>query len=295
MTFFRSMADANTNKLDVRKVEKIALALALQCGKKLMDEWETVEIQKMKGKHDFCTNLDLAVEKKILTELYKHFPDFNYLAEESGLHKQGSEYTWIIDPLDGTNNYQRKLPVFNTTMALQKGNEILFGIVYSPATHEVYHAIKDEGAYRAFTTLNHEYDESTKKRIQVSKETELKNAIIHLDVPRLHKKIREKKNGNVAYYTKEMLVEFAAAAHLFRSIGAGALGLAYTAQGSFDGFCDLHGMGGLWDVAAGFLLIREAGGIVTDLYGNPWEPGKIRTVAANPSVHKQIMNIVRTQ
>lgn len=270
---------------DLKIIKKKALNLALECGKILMDKWDHVKISHYKGDFDFCTNLDLQIEKLIIHRLKKYYPTWNYLAEESGWQNQNSKYTWIIDPLDGTKNYERRLPIFNTTMALKKKDEIIFGVVYSPATHEIFHAIKGQGAFRAKTTSRHTYKKNTQKPLIISQQKNLKKTIIHFDIPRIHKTNQ--------FHPEAMIRAFARNTHILRSIGAGALGLAYTAQGSFDAFCDLHGMGGLWDVAAGFLLIQEAGGIITDLDGNKWKPGVKGTISANPEIHEQIIKIVK--
>ncbi|MBI2463893.1 inositol monophosphatase [Candidatus Peregrinibacteria bacterium] len=270
---------------NVKIIEKKALDLALECGKILMDQWDKVEICHYKKNFDFCTNLDIQIEKHILNRLKKYYPTWNYLAEESGWHDQKSEYTWIIDPLDGTKNYERRLPIFNTTMALKRKNEIIFGVVYSPATHEIFHAIKGQGAFRAKTSSSHSYKKNTKKPLKISQQKNLKKTIIHFDIPRMYK--------TKQFHPEVMIRALALKTHLLRSIGSGALGLAYTAQGSFDAFFDLHGMGGLWDVAAGFLLIQEAGGIITDFDGNIWKPGIKGTIAANPKIHGQILKIIR--
>lgn len=254
----------------------------LTCGKILIDEWDDAKIHHFKGKTDFTLNADLKIEKIIIETLRKHFPDHNILAEESGQKNTGSVYTWIIDPLDGTHNYRSRLPLFNTTIALQHNNDIIFGITYNPATHEFFHANRGGGAYKTMTDPRHRLMNSTQKRIIVSDEKKVKQARFYIEFPRFADAIKK---------DREIVRIFTPSVHRIRSFGAAALGLAYTAQGSFDGFVDFSGMVNLWDIAAGVLLISEAGGKVTNMRGDAFTPHMQDILATNGHIHHDFLKL----
>ncbi|MBI2453169.1 inositol monophosphatase [Candidatus Peregrinibacteria bacterium] len=266
----------------IDKAEKLVTDLILHCGKILIDEWDEVEIKNIKGTLNFATNLDLKIENFIIETLQKHFPHSNILAEESGWLNKNSDITWIIDPVDGTTNYQKRLPLFNTTIALKKDSEIVLGFTYSPVSHELFSARKNKGAYHIKTNAHHE--KISKKSMKVSEEKNLKNSRLYTELPRLHKP-EDKEKG-------ELMLALSENVFYMRSYGSAALGLAYTAFGAFEGYCDLSRTGKIWDIAAGSLLIQEAGGIVTDISGGKFIVDKSKIVATNGHIHKELIHII---
>jgi myo-inositol-1(or 4)-monophosphatase len=225
----------------------------------------------VKKASDYVTSVDRESEKIILSTIRKRFPDHLFLAEESVHEDESSGYRWIIDPLDGTTNYIHCYPAFAVSIALQYNMETILGVIYDPLRNELFSAINGEGAF-----LNG-------NRIQISKVRHMKYGLIATGFP-----FRSKE------YTDNYL-------QLFRNIfnkvsdlrrgGSAALDLAYLASGRCDGFFEL----GLkpWDIAAGSILIREAGGKITDFSGgnNYLSTGNI--VAGVPALHKELLREVR--
>ena len=207
-----------------------------------------------KARHDFVTEVDRACEQAIIQEIRRLYPDHAVLAEESG--QQGdSEFCWIIDPLDGTSNLLRGLPHFCISIALQIRGRVEHGVIYDPIREELFTASYGQGA-----RLND-------RKIRVSERKQLNGALIATALP-----FRQRK-----YLTayKRMMFDVFAEVEDIRRAGSAALDLAYTACGRVDAYFEL----GLkpWDLAAGSLLVREAGGVVSDLAGgeNPLESGHV--------------------
>jgi myo-inositol-1(or 4)-monophosphatase len=223
-----------------------------------------------KRHNDFVTEVDKAAELAIIDTLQRAYPDHAILAEESGASgaKGGaSEYTWIIDPLDGTTNFIHGFPQYAVSIGLQHKGVLTQGVVYDPAKNELFTASRGRGAY-----LND-------RRIRVSRRVQLADALLGTGFP-----FRELKHlDEYLAMFREMTLRTAG----LRRAGAAALDLAYVAAGRLDGFWEI----GLspWDMAAGGLLITEAGGLVGDLRGEQtWlESGRI--VAGNPKLFVQIL------
>ncbi len=215
---------------------------------------------------DFVTQVDLQSEEAIIAYISERHPGHRILAEESGEQSSASVYQWIIDPLDGTKNYIHGFPFFAVSIALGKGDTVIVAAVIDPVRDELFYAEKGKGAF-----LNDE-------RISVSSTSAFSECLLATGFP----------------FRAKHLVEpyFAAFISLFhvvsdqRRAGAAALDLAYVACGRLDGFWEI-GLN-LWDIAGGALLITEAGGTVTDIYGNTgqWHTGNI--VGSNGSIHDLI-------
>ncbi len=202
-----------------------------------------------KGRNDFVTNVDHQAEAAIIQTLHKAYPKHGILAEESGYNGLGDvrdEYLWIIDPLDGTTNYIHGFPQFAVSIALQHRGKLDQAVVYDPFKNELFSASRGSGA------------QLDGKRIHVSKQTRLENALLGTGFP-----FKEMDNLDRYMETFRALITQTAG---IRRAGAAALDLAYVACGRLDGFWEF----GLqpWDMAAGALLIEEAGGIVADMHGN---------------------------
>ncbi|MCH7932289.1 MAG: inositol monophosphatase [Proteobacteria bacterium] len=226
-------------------------------------EVENLQVSK-KGPSDFVTAADIQAEKVLHAELAHARPTYGFLMEEGGEIKgEDAARRWIIDPLDGTLNFLHGLPQFAISIALQHGREIVAGVVYDPLRDELFHAEKGGGAY-----LND-------RRMRVSARSRLDEAALATGIP------WQGRGGHTAYLAQLGAVMDHCAG--VRRFGAAALDLAYVAAGRCDGFWE-PGLS-LWDIAAGVLLVREAGGFVTDLAGGDGmlETGDV--LAANDSLH----------
>ncbi len=225
----------------------VAIAAAEKAGEIMRRQVQHIESIPVthKARHDYVCDVDHACEAEIVREISRFFPDHAILAEESGASGD-SDYKWIIDPLDGTSNYLQGIPHFAVSISQQFQGRTEHAVIFDPMRDEMFTATRGSGAY-----LN-------KQRIRVSKRTELKGAILATAFPF---RMREK----MPVYM-EIFNEFWQQAEDFRRAGAASLDLAWTAAGRFDGYFEI----GLkpWDVSAGALLVREAGGVATGFDGN---------------------------
>lgn len=261
----------------------IVAEIAHQTGKLLIDEWDQAEIAVDKGDLDYATNLDIKAENLIIKKLKKHFPESGFLAEESGHTKPKSEYTWVIDPLDGTKNYFRGLPLFNISIALQKGSETIFGLIYSPVTQEMFHALLGQGAYLTRTFRDRFYVHEEREKISVSKTKKLNESILQIALPGAHNKPSPKNLKLINSFLKSI--------HKTRALGSAALALAYVANGALDGFLDFCREMKAHDVAAGNLIIQEAGGQISNPKGEDFSIKSDNLVASNGHLHEQILKV----
>ena len=224
-----------------------------------------------KSRNDFVTDVDRKAEAVIIDTILKAYPEHAILAEESG-HQGDSEYQWIIDPLDGTTNFLHGFPQFAVSIALQHKGILSQAVVYDPLRQELFTASRGAGAQ-----LN-------ERRIRVSKRRHLNGALLGTGFP-----FRE--NARIEQYIETFRILFPVTAGVRRA-GAAALDLAYVACGRLDGFWEF----GLkpWDIAAGALLIEEAGGIVSSMDGkqNFLESGDI--IAGNPSLLEELSKKIKT-
>jgi len=223
-----------------------------------------------KGEKNLVTQIDRLSEEVILRELRDACPDCDVLAEESGASDKGSSLRWIIDPLDGTTNYAHGFPWFAVSIALEVSGTIHVRVVYQPVLDELFTCIRGKGAW-----LNG-------KKIMVSGRQPLKNCLLATGFPYDRTASNENNFDN--------FVQFQLAARAVRRAGAAALDLAYVAAGRLDGFweCKLSP----WDVAAGRLLVEEAGGTVTNHAGEPYSITDHRVLASNGLVHQEMLRIL---
>ncbi len=254
---------------------KVAIRAVKEAGKVLMEGFDRVHKVEEKGAKEIVTEADLEAEKAILGILKEEFPDYSILSEESGEEMKGSERMWIVDPLDGTTNYSIRNPFFNSTVALAERVEgrwgVVSGVVYAPFLEEVFFAEKGEGCF-----LNGE-------KIRISGED-------------LGKMLLAYCHGKAPEDVRRAMKIMAELKPLCRDISrmrSGALELAFVACGRIGGF--LSPGGRPWDSAAGSLLVKEAGGRVSDFSGGEWDagPGSRDILATNGVVHEKIMGILK--
>lgn len=251
----------------------IAKEAALIAGKILIDNLGKLETNQIetKSKNNFVTDIDKLSEKTIIDIIHSAYPDHSIFAEESGAsNNKGNDYRWIIDPIDGTTNYIHSIPFFCISIALEYKGEIILGVIYDPVRNEMFYAEKGKGAY-----LNN-------RKIHVSDKQDISESIITIGFP-------YKNNHNISLYINTFTKISESCANI-RKVGSAAMDLAYVASGRFDGYWELDLS--QWDIAAGVIIIREAGGFVSDINGENgfMETGNI--VASNQKIHKQILSIL---
>ena len=234
------------------------------------------EIEKLqvsiKGPGDFVTAADKKVEKIIIEELKKARPEYSILSEEVGYIKNDENFKWVIDPIDGTANFLHGIPHFAISIGLEANKEIVCGIIYDPIKDEMFLAEKGNGSY-----LNNQ-------RIRVSSRSKLKNSIIFTGGPRQNSK---KKELSLAEYKNfSSIVETP-----IRKMGSAALDLAYVAAGRCDGFWQRNL--NYWDIAAGIILVKEAGGFITDFKGNSDFLQNETLLATNSRINEEMMEVLK--
>jgi len=223
-----------------------------------------------KGAFDLVTEVDVAAERMIRALIAERHPTHGVLGEELGGPSTPSAAIWMCDPIDGTTNFAHGLPVFCSSIALELDGELEVGAVYDPMRDELFTASRGDGAF-----LNG-------KRLSVSRTTTLMDALLVTGFPY---SMQPKLEEMVALFAR-----FLSASHAVRRLGSAALDLCYVAAGRFDGFWE-EGLNA-WDIAAGVLLVREAGGLVTDLAGAPLDLRSGRILATNDLLHEQMARLI---
>jgi myo-inositol-1(or 4)-monophosphatase len=243
-----------------------AVQAARAAGRVLVQRLPAPREVHVKGPRDIVTDADLAAEEMITRTIRARFPDHALLMEEGGASSGDAPYVWVVDPLDGTTNYSRRLPIFGVSIGVVHQGELEVGVVYDPLGDHLFAARRGQGA-----TLNG-------SPLQVSAIDRVSDAVVGLDWARAHKDRRE---------ILARLVRIAPACGTVRGLGSAALGLCYVAAGWIDAYFNV----GLkpWDMAAGLLLIQEAGGRVTDLAGNAWQPWVQRVLVSNGHLHQALL------
>lgn len=254
----------------------IALRAARKVGENIVrasDDLERFEV-KAKGVNNFVTEVDESAEQELIYHLQKAYPDHAVLGEETGLHgSEDAEYRWVIDPLDGTTNFIRGIPHFAVSIACLHKGKLEHAVVLDPVRREEFTASRGKGAQ-----LNGH-------RIRVSGLPSLEGALLGTGIP-----FKNHCDDKLAAYSQS-LEKLAAQSAGIRRPGAASLDLAYVAAGRFDAFWEV----GLstWDMAAGALLIREAGGLVADIDGSDKFLASGNIVAGNPKCFKAVLQTVR--
>lgn len=227
----------------------------------------------LKGRANLVTQADVACQKAILQIIKKNFPEHDFLAEENGLKNTGSDWKWVIDPIDGTTNFAHSMPHFSVSVALAYKNDIVLGGVYDVCMDETFLARKGKGA-----TLNG-------KKIRVSKVNKLENALLVTGFPY----VREGRMEELLKRFKNFILS----CHDVRRLGSATLDMCWVAAGRFDGYWEdcLNP----WDISAGKLILQEAGGKVTDYAGKPWKKLEAfgrQTLASNGKIHREMFDII---
>jgi myo-inositol-1(or 4)-monophosphatase len=223
---------------------------------------------ELKGEFDLVTAADRASEKLIVSRLQELFPDHGIVAEEGGHAEMKSEYRWFVDPLDGTTNFAHGFPVYNVTLALVKSGQVIAGVVFDPERNELFAAERGAGA-----TLNG-------RKIQVSQSPVLEDSLVSTGFPSR----RRHQNVNIHFY-----YQLAMLTHGVRRAGAAAIDIAWTACGRLEAFWEF----GLkpWDMAAGTLLVEEAGGKVTGMRGEPLDLHGPYLLVDNGLIHEEMLTL----
>lgn len=253
------------------EIKKVAIMAAKKAGKELFSRFDKFSRDniKLKSGHEILTKADLAAEKEIIKVIKKNFPKHQVLSEEGGGRKKKSDYLWIVDPLDGTTNFSMHNPLWAVSIAIAHKKKIILGVIFSPYLNELYTAEINKGAYM------------NGKKIKVSDISKGKvlNTFCHGN--------REKDiKRAIKYYTYQKIHGFDC-----RQMGSASLELAFTASGRTESIVipGAHP----WDVAAGILLVREAGGRVTDFSGKKWSLKSNDIAVSNGKIHKKLLAVLK--
>jgi len=253
-------------------MKSTAIKAAKEAGKIILSYYsKNVNAITKNNTYDLVTEADLASESRIISIIKNNYPDHSILTEESGEERHKSDYCWIIDPLDGTNNFFHKFPMFCVSIALYKKGKPLIGVVFDPLKNELFYAEKSEGAF-----LNN-------KKINVSNVNSLNKSLLAFGFYYERGLLMRKTLGQLKKFFYENI-------HGIRRTGSAALDLCYTACGRFDGYWELKL--NPWDFAAGSLIITEAGGRVTDVQGKRYNLMMKNVAASNGKIHKYMIKIL---
>jgi myo-inositol-1(or 4)-monophosphatase len=252
---------------------ELAIEVALEAGKYLKESVGNIRhIGHKDGQEtNLVTEIDKQSEQMIMKKIKQVYPDHDFLGEETGGQNVKSEYRWIIDPLDGTVNFTHGLPLFCVSIGLEYQGTIQLGVVYNPISNELFTAERGKGAY-----LN-------SKRLQVTKTNKLIESMLVTGFPY---NVQENPDHAIEHFTN-----FLMEAQALRRLGSAALDICYVAAGRFEGFWEvnLHP----WDVAAGVLILLEAGGVWTDFHGLPTSVYNPQLLASNGSIHEEMIRVLK--
>jgi myo-inositol-1(or 4)-monophosphatase len=248
---------------------------AARCGAAVLEEWRQRFRVREKSRFDLVTDADLASQQAIRETIAARFPEHGFLGEEDlrshGRPAAGAPPTWIVDPLDGTTNYVHDVPLYCISIGLEVAGELVAGVILDPSRQEFFHGARGQGAWLG------------SQRLQVSSADRLEDAMLATGFP-------PDMRG------QEKLLEwwryFSLRTQSLRRTGSTALNLAYLAAGRFDGYWAFDNK--VWDVAAGAVLVREAGGIITNLDSPSYDPYRPDTLAASPGLHSMLLDSLRS-
>lgn len=244
--------------------------IAKEAGEVIRDGFrENISIEFKTGENNLVTNIDKAAEKIILYFIKKEYPAHSVIAEESGTDIKSSEFTWVVDPLDGTTNFAHGLPIFGVSIGVQKNNQTIIGVIYDVMRDVVYSAEKGSGSYE------------NDKKISVSNNSNLNKGVLVTGFP------YDLENVDNAV---KIFGKFLVKTRGVRRLGSAAIDMCYVASGVFDGFWeeDLHP----WDVCAGMLLVEEAGGKVSNFKDKPIDIFSNQFLTTNGLVHNAMVDVI---
>ncbi|MBI1917656.1 MAG: inositol monophosphatase [Planctomycetes bacterium] len=248
---------------------------AARRGALVLEEWRAKFQVREKARFDLVTDADLGSQRAIRAYLQQRFPGHGFIGEEEGAGhgrpKPDALPTWVVDPLDGTTNYVHDCPMYCVSIGLQVAGEMVVGVVLDPSRPELFAAAKGRGAWLG------------QRRLEVSRAASLGEALLATGFP---PDLRGQER------TLEWWRYFSLRTRSLRRTGSTALNLAYVAAGRFDGFWafDNHA----WDVAGGMVLVREAGGLITNVDGSPYDPYTPDALAAGPALHPVLLEAFRS-
>ncbi|PIR83636.1 hypothetical protein COU18_03055 [Candidatus Kaiserbacteria bacterium CG10_big_fil_rev_8_21_14_0_10_51_14] len=253
-------------------MDKFIQDIAREAGEAVLKRFGKDGMHYMKSQHvwDVVTKADLAADKLITSRIIKRYPTHGIISEESGVRNEGAEYVWIIDPIDGTLNFSKGIPMFGVMICLVHKGKVVMSAINMPATKELFFAKVGTGAF-----LNG-------KRIHYSRRSTLDQSFGFGS-----SRMGERNGaflGNIIQQQKKHNIQFSS----FACMCANA---CYTAAGRRDWIVSLAGQ--IWDFAPAYLILKESGCKVTDTKGNPWKFGMLEMVAANPRLHKQLLKLTR--
>ncbi|MBZ9884890.1 MULTISPECIES: inositol monophosphatase family protein [unclassified Mesorhizobium] len=252
----------------------VMVQAAMKAGRSLSRDFGEVQNLQvsMKGPGDYVSQADRKAEEIVFAELSKARPGYAFLMEERGaVEGEDAQHRWLVDPLDGTTNFLHGIPLFSVSIALERQGQIVAGVVYNPAMDELYTAERGGGAFM------------NDRRLRVAGRSKLTDAVIGCGVPHLGRG----QHGNFLIELRNVMAEVSGV----RRLGSAALDLAYVAAGRMDGFWET-GLSS-WDIAAGILLVREAGGFVSDMDGGQGMLDSGEVVAGNELIQRALLKTVK--
>ena len=253
---------------DSKKFKQVMLLAAKQAAKVLLHYYGKKETIKIKPNKSLVATADLEANKTIIKTIKKYFPEHSILSEESGFENKNSDYKWVIDPIDGTHNFLHQIPIFGTSIALEYKNEPVLGVINFPVLCITAVAEKGKGSFM------------NGKKIKVSIKKTLDHSFVLFEFSYANRMEKVGFLKKLVHKTIDV-----------RNFGSAIYNLLIVACGKCEGYVVLTT--NEWDVAAGFLIVEEAGGKVTDLKGGKWKPEQHQFVISNSKVHKELLKYLR--
>jgi myo-inositol-1(or 4)-monophosphatase len=247
-----------------------AIEAARAAGQEIIRRWPQERDVRSKGFRDIVTDADLAAQEALIAIIRARFPQHGILSEEGLAPTNNADTVWVLDPLDGTTNYARRLPSFSVSVAVARRDALIVGVVYDPLRDYIFCAERGAGA-----TWNGQ-------RLHVSQVDDLGQAVAGVDFAR-EPAIRSSQMATMVVCSERI--------RTFRSFGSAALGLCFVAAGWLDAY--FHLSLAPWDVAAGALMVTEAGGAITSTDGKPWSYTQPRCLATNGKLHSEFLELMR--
>ncbi|MFC2135044.1 inositol monophosphatase family protein [Bacteroidota bacterium] len=245
--------------------------IALEAGNIIRDGFgRQFSVEYKTNSSNLVTEIDKKAENAIINFITTEYSGHNIIAEESGEQQSDSEYTWVIDPLDGTTNFAHGLPIFSVSIGIQKKGQTIIGVIYDVMNNVMYSAEKGNGAYR------------DNQKINVGKNSSLEESLLVTGFPY---NIKENPDDVIKKFN-----DFLLEARAVRRLGSAAIDFCYVASGVFDGFWEVHLSP--WDVCAGALIVEEAGGKVTDFAGESVSIHSKQYLASNGRIHDEMMKVL---